>query len=186
MNNYYALFFCLAITLHNLEEALWLPQWSQIGSAFQRPVSSNEFHFAVLIITALAYLISFLHLSFPKTKVMKWAFIGFLGSMIFNAFFPHLISTILMKTYAPGLLTALLLNIPINLVILNRLYKANSVTIKETTHFNRCGRHFTVNYDSFSVYSWRSSHSLLVFADRKKERIQNKLNTPFLLLLEEY
>ena len=60
MKNYYALFFCLAITLHNLEEALWLPQWSQIGSAFQRPVSSNEFHFAVLIITALAYLISFL------------------------------------------------------------------------------------------------------------------------------
>ena len=87
MKNYYALFFCLAITLHNLEEALWLPQWSQIGSAFQRPVSSNEFHFAVLIITALAYLISF--------------------------------------------------------------------------------------------------HSLLVFTVRKKERIQNKLNTLFLLLLEE-
>lgn len=132
MKNYYALFFCLAITLHNLEEALWLPHWSQIGSAFQRPVSSNEFHFAVLIITALAYLISFLYLSFPKTKVMKWAFIGFLGAMIFNAIFPHLISTIIMKTYAPGLITALLLNIPINSVILYRLYKSNTVTIKET------------------------------------------------------
>ena len=28
MKSYYAIFFCLAITLHNLEEALWLPQWS--------------------------------------------------------------------------------------------------------------------------------------------------------------
>ena len=78
MKSYYTLFFCLAITLHNLEEALWLPQWSQIGSAFQRPVTSNEFYFTVLIITALAYLISFLYLIFPKSKVMKWAFIGFL------------------------------------------------------------------------------------------------------------
>ena len=57
---------------------------------------------------------------------------GFLGSMIFNAIFPHLISTILMKTYAPSLMTVLLLNIPINLVILNRLYKSNTITIKET------------------------------------------------------
>jgi hypothetical protein len=94
-------------------------------------VSSNEFYFAVLIITSLAYLISFLYLLFHKTKVLKWAFIGFLGSMIFNAIFPHLISTILMKTYAPGLLTVLLLNIPINLVILYRLYKSNTITIKE-------------------------------------------------------
>ena len=62
---------------------------------------------------------------------MKWAFIGFLGAMILNAIYPHLISTILMKTYAPGLITALLLNIPINLLILFRLYKSNSVTIKE-------------------------------------------------------
>lgn len=131
VKNYYALFFCLAITLHNLEEALWLPHWSQLDSAFQMPISPNEFHFAVLIITALAYLISFLYLSFPKTIIMKWAFIGFLGSMIINAIFPHLISTILMETYAPGLMTALLLNIPINLVILYRLYKTNSVTIKE-------------------------------------------------------
>ena len=36
MKNDYALFFCLAITLHNLEEALWLPQWSQMGSAFHK------------------------------------------------------------------------------------------------------------------------------------------------------
>jgi len=45
MNSYYAIFFCFAITLHNLEEAVWLPQWSQIGSSFQKPVTPGEFHF---------------------------------------------------------------------------------------------------------------------------------------------
>jgi len=61
--------------------------------------------------------------------ILKWAFIGFLGSMIFNATFPHLLATIFIKTY--GLGTALLVNIPINTVILYRLYKLKSITLKE-------------------------------------------------------
>lgn len=130
MERYYVIFFCLAITLHNVEEALWLPQWSQTESIFQKPVTPNAFHFAVIVITGLAYLISFLHLCFPKNKIAKWAFIGFVGAMIFNAFFPHLIATIFMKTYAPGLVTALLLNIPINTLILYRLHKSKSISFK--------------------------------------------------------
>ena len=41
------------------------------------------------LLLALAYLVSFLSLSIPKSKIIKWAYIGFLGSMIFNATFPH-------------------------------------------------------------------------------------------------
>lgn len=61
----------------------------------------------------------------------KWAFVGFLGSMVLNAIFPHLMATIFMKTYAPGLITALLLNIPINTIILYRLHISNLISIKE-------------------------------------------------------
>ena len=131
IKSHYALFFCLAITLHNIEEALWLPEWSQSASSFQQPVTANEFHFAVFIITVFAYVISFLYVRFPKINLVKWAFIGFLGSMVFNAIFPHLIATIVMKTYAPGLVTGLLLNIPINTIIFYKLYKSNVVTKKE-------------------------------------------------------
>lgn len=128
---YYAIFFCLGITLHNFEETLWLPQWSQMGLSFQRPVTPNEFHFAVLIITVLAYFVSFLFLSFPKSRIIKWTFIGLSGSMIFNAIFPHLIATILMKTYAPGLMTALALNVPINFIILYKFHKQNIIRVNE-------------------------------------------------------
>ena len=51
--------------------------------------------------------------------------------MIFNAIFPHLIVTFLIKTYALGLAIALLLNIPINTVILYKLHNLNLVTLKE-------------------------------------------------------
>ncbi|GIN87122.1 hypothetical protein J6TS2_35080 [Heyndrickxia sporothermodurans] len=128
---YLMIFFCLAITLHNLEEALWLPAWSQQPSRFQKKVAANEFHFAVIVITGLAYLATFSYLYFPMSNVVEWIFIGFVGSMIVNAIFPHLIATIVMKKYAPGLLTGIILNIPINSLILYKLYVIDLISLKE-------------------------------------------------------
>ncbi|MEC1180201.1 HXXEE domain-containing protein [Metasolibacillus meyeri] len=125
------LLFCLAITLHNAEEAIWLPKWAQQASKFQKPVASHEFRFAVIVITLFAYLAAFSFGYFPHSNLAKWIFIGFLGSMIFNAIFPHLIATILMKQYAPGLLTGVLLNIPINSFIIYQLLSKGLIAWNE-------------------------------------------------------
>lgn len=128
---YLALFFCFAITLHNIEEAIWLPKWSQQPSKFQNSVTSSEFHFAVIVITAFAYLSAFSYVYRPDLNLTKWIFIGFLGSMILNAIFPHLMATIMMKKYAPGLLTGLLLNIPINSLIIHQMFVEDLIVWKE-------------------------------------------------------
>lgn len=122
--------FCLAITLHNLEEAIWLPAWSQQASRFQKPVTEGEFRFAVAIITGLAYLTAIGYQIWPFT-IAKWLFTGFLGSMIVNAIFPHLLATLIMKKYAPGLATGLILNIPVNSFILFRMHAENTVSTGE-------------------------------------------------------
>lgn len=131
MDYYLVLFFCFAITLHNIEEAIWLPKWSQQSSKFQKPVTSSEFYFAVIFITVLAYLSAFCFLYMPESDLAKWIFIGFLGSMIFNAIFPHLIATVIMKKYAPGLLTGLLLNVPINSLIIYQMFLKNLIIWKD-------------------------------------------------------
>lgn len=123
MDFYLVALFCFAITLHNMEEAVWLPKWSQQASKFHKPVTPSEFHFAVFVITMLAYLSAFYFFYKPASELAKWFFIGFLGSMIVNAIFPHLIATILMKKYAPGLLTGLFLNIPINSFIIVQIFQ---------------------------------------------------------------
>ena len=51
--------------------------------------------------------------------------------MVFNAIFPHLLATIVTKTYAPGVVTGLLLNLPINTIILYKLHKLHVITKKE-------------------------------------------------------
>nr|WP_234007682.1 HXXEE domain-containing protein [Lysinibacillus sp. FJAT-14745] len=90
-------------------------------------MTPNEFHFAVLVITALAYLSAFFFIFFPQSNFAKWLFVGFLGAMIINAIFPHLLATIIMKKYAPGLVTGLLLNIPINCFIIRRMFEAQLI-----------------------------------------------------------
>lgn len=131
MDFYLVALFCIAITLHNIEEAIWLPEWSQQASMFHKPVTPGEFRFAVTVITILAYLSAFYFFYKPESELAKWVFIGFLGSMIVNAIFPHLIATILMKQYAPGLLTGLFLNLPINTFIIVRMFQNHYITWKE-------------------------------------------------------
>lgn len=128
---YLVLLFCFAITLHNLEEAIWLPRWSQQPSKFQKAVTANEFHFAVIVITGLAYLSAFYFLIDPSSTLARWILVGFLGSMIVNAVFPHLMATIIMKKYAPGLITGIMLNIPINTTIIFRMIKNQQLTYTE-------------------------------------------------------
>ncbi|WP_102691783.1 HXXEE domain-containing protein [Rummeliibacillus pycnus] len=125
------IFFCLAITLHNLEEAIWLPKWSQNASKFQKSVSPREFHFAVIVITLLGYLSAFMYTYFPENSIAKWIFIGFLGSMILNALVPHFMATIIMKQYAPGLITGILLNIPINSFIIRKMFSNHLIIWSE-------------------------------------------------------
>ncbi|WP_117170787.1 HXXEE domain-containing protein [Paraliobacillus sediminis] len=129
--DYLVVFFCFAITLHNIEEAIWLSKWSQYSSKFQKPVTSSEFHIAIIVITILAHLSALSYLYIPESNITKWIFIGFLGSMIFNAIFPHLTATVLMKKYAPGLLTGLLLNIPINSLVIYQMFVENLILWKE-------------------------------------------------------
>ena len=113
------LLFILGFTLHNIEEALWLPQWSKHAKKFQREVTENEFRFAVIIITAIGYLITFQYLIFAiESPLSRYIFLGFVLIMVVNAFLPHLAATIVIRKYAPGTITALLLNVPIGIYLL--------------------------------------------------------------------
>lgn len=105
--------FPIALTLHNLEEAVWLPAWSR---SIDAPVGESEFRFAVTVITLAAVAITFL--ASGGRRVWLAAASGFWIAMIVNALFPHLVATIAFGRYAPGLATALLLNVPVSLMLL--------------------------------------------------------------------
>jgi len=115
------LLFLLGFTLHNLEEALWLPQWSKHARKYHKEVTQNEFTFAVIIVTAIGYLLTFQYFIFASSSSFsKYVYLGFILIMVANVIFPHLIATVVLKKYAPGTITGILLNAPLGIYILTR------------------------------------------------------------------
>ena len=115
----FELLFLMSFTLHNLEESIWLPKWSKYAGRYHPQVANNEFHFALMVVTLLGYVLTFIYLvSGNPNEIIKYLYFGFLMMMCFNAIFPHLIATIVLKKYSPGTLTGIFLNLPIGLYVI--------------------------------------------------------------------
>jgi hypothetical protein len=115
------LIFLLGFTLHNFEESIWLPGWSKHAQKFHKPVEKNQFIFAVIIVTIIGYLVTVAEIiDNTPGSVFSYIYLGFIGMMALNTLLPHLAATILLKKYAPGLITALLLNLPLSIIIIAR------------------------------------------------------------------
>ncbi len=105
--------FPLAITIHNIEEALWLPQWSRGAGRFHHPVGAFEFRFAVAVLTALAWIVTGLAATGGRGSGGVYLLCSYCFAMLINVFIPHFAAAIALKRYAPGLATALVINLPV-------------------------------------------------------------------------
>jgi hypothetical protein len=103
--------FPIAITLHNLEEAIWLPTFSaKLGIV---TVSQEGFSFAVTALTLFGYLITYLSIKQGKESWATYVYHGYVLGMLLNVFFPHLLATLALQQYAPGIITGILINLPV-------------------------------------------------------------------------
>jgi hypothetical protein len=121
--------FMFCLTLHNIEEALWLTEWriKTIPDSRRSP-EKEHFIFAVLGITVSGYLVAGLFALYPNNQYFEYAFIGFVGAMLVNAIVPHILLTIKYKKYCPGVFTGCLLIIPFHIIILCNAANDHSVS----------------------------------------------------------
>lgn len=110
--------FPIVFTIHNIEEALWLPRFSQSAGKFHKPVGTFEFVFALAVLTILAWVITLLFYLMGKESIPCYLFFAFNFGMLVNVFFPHLAATIVLRRYCPGLLTGILLLTPTTVYLL--------------------------------------------------------------------
>ncbi|MCJ8012818.1 HXXEE domain-containing protein [Paenibacillus sp. KQZ6P-2] len=130
MSSSIIILFLFAFTIHNLEEAVWLTRQSSAAGKVKmhKPVSQDQFLFGLFWVTGLAYLITALYLFFPDIHFFKYAYFGYVGCMIINVIFPHLISTIIERCYSPGLFTGVLVIIPVHSLIIKTGLDTNTIT----------------------------------------------------------
>jgi hypothetical protein len=106
--------FPAAVTLHNGEEALMMPRWLHVHAA-QLPVvpSAVAIRGALLAVTLMAFLVTALSAKAGRQSFWGYLLFGGAATMLLNVLVPHVPATLLFRGYTPGVVTAVLLNLPV-------------------------------------------------------------------------
>jgi len=118
----------VAIMIHNIEEYLWLPKWSEHAGKWSTALDTQGFRKTIWAISALLLAITLLALA--QTTIGMYLIAGYAVAMVLNVFKPHLLATIDMKMYSPGLASALLFNLPIGSYLV--YYSVNEMQLSLT------------------------------------------------------
>jgi hypothetical protein len=120
--------FPVVTALHNAEEAIWLPAWSARNTPFRSQVGALEFRFAVAVLTALAMGVTVL--ATHKGGTWLYAALGYAGAMLLNVLFPHVVASALYRGYTPGIVTAILCNLPVDGYVLVRAVRERHAQLR--------------------------------------------------------
>lgn len=113
-------------TLHNIEEAIGFSRFSYPSSLNQQFqwFSSQSMIAAIISITILAWLV-ILWALFSASEITKRDVLTILVTIFaINAFFPHIVGTIILQRYFPAVISAIILYIPYSGWILPKLAAA--------------------------------------------------------------
>jgi Protein of unknown function with HXXEE motif len=122
------------ITIHNLEEALFMPAFLQRRNDSMPqslrdllpPITYGQFLIALFIVTAVPYLIRWFG---SERGVAIHLLLGLQVVMLLNVL-AHVMMAAVMGGYAPGLVTALTINLPFSVYVLRRALKEDWVSRK--------------------------------------------------------
>ena len=105
--------FPIVMTLHNAEEAIWLPAWSKRVGFWKPPVSPGAFRFAAAVLTGLAFVITWMSVESGKQTVWTYLVFGCMAVTLANVLIPHIAASAAQRSYMPGLATGVIMNLPV-------------------------------------------------------------------------
>jgi hypothetical protein len=105
--------------LHNVEEALTMPrQYSMSPVSFIQLPTYGQFLFSVAVLTAVALFAYIAAMRTQNGKTYLFISTAIAAALLFNVFVPHLAAAAYTVKYTPGLITAVLLNLPFSILVL--------------------------------------------------------------------
>jgi hypothetical protein len=120
--------FPLVVTLHNAEEAIWLPGWSKRALLWRTPVTPGSFRFAAAVLTVLAFAVTWLSASSGKQTVWTCLTFGYMAAMLANVLIPHIAASVALRNYMPGTATAVALNLPVLSLLMMAAFREGYVS----------------------------------------------------------
>lgn len=118
----------LLLALHNAEEGLFFPRYLPFvlvrlpagWRAVAGPVTAGQVWLALAVVTALGVAATAWAVRRPASPAALWTVLLLQTTMLVNALWHVAAAIVLFRGYAPGVVTALLLNLPFSVYLLRR------------------------------------------------------------------
>jgi hypothetical protein len=90
------------------------------GTELPWSVDPGQFRFALVVLTLAAWVVTYLSWRRGPRSVWAYLLFGYIVAVLVNVLVPHVPAAIMFRGYAPGVVTAVLVNLPV-LALLTRL-----------------------------------------------------------------
>ena len=113
-----------AFLLHNVEEAITICRYP-VENPFPaiQPASCRQFLVAVSILSVAGLVVYIFAMRTKKIPVYHFISTGLAAVLLLNVLMPHVFVAIYTLHYTPGLVSAVLLNLPLSLIVLIKNHK---------------------------------------------------------------
>jgi hypothetical protein len=120
-----ATLFGVSVTLHNLEEALFLVRWSRAHLKLWFTPDPKIYWVLTSLVSVVIWIPIVGICVWPQNERFHSALAGFALAMAVNALVPHLLVSVATHSYSPGTGTAMLLNLPLGVWLIHEQLTAH-------------------------------------------------------------
>ena len=142
----------VAYIIHQIEETLFqFPSWRERNLGFSQTLPIPLF-FSILMAVYLLYIM--IHY-FWSNKATAWVVLTTILAMQFHNGIYHLVGTIVFTEYSPGLITGLIIYIPLSCLLFYKAYKEELI--------NKTSGIFALIYSGILFWSFEFLGNIIVF-----------------------
>ncbi len=122
-----AILFGVGVTLHNLEEAVYLPAWfrSNLTLVFE---PNRKIYWIVTSLVSIVIWIPIVGVCVSPDRHFQSVLSGFALLMAINAVLPHLALSFIKRSYSPGTATGMLFNLPLGVLLIRGQLSAAAIS----------------------------------------------------------
>lgn len=112
------LLFSCGVTLHDFEEARWLPGWMRTHVRTGFDPNPRAYFAATSLVSAVVWLAVLSVAIWPAVPTFHLVLSGIALAMAVNAVVPHLWMSLIRRSYMPGTATGMLFNLPLAVLLI--------------------------------------------------------------------
>jgi hypothetical protein len=118
----------LLLAVHNAEEALFFPRYLPFvlyrlpatWQALIAPLTTGQVGAALAVVTAVAFIVAWWSYRRPESALALWLVLLIQAAVLLNVLWHVAAAVVLFGGYAPGVVTAVLINLPFSVFLLGR------------------------------------------------------------------